>query len=111
MAEEASGRGGALVIRCGGASIFNDHFGAIKASNIRAKPLDFRESDGENILARGLISPPPPPTKLVPYAYGVGCIIGMCVQVLGELGVCTDLLPGGGGGGYSRCKAYADVPL
>ena len=38
-------------------------FSGKKKSNIRAKPLDFRESTGESIRARDLSPPPPPPKK------------------------------------------------
>ena len=38
-----------------------------KKRNIRAKPLDFRASNEENIRVRELS--PPPQTKHVPYAY------------------------------------------
>ena len=40
-----------------------------KSGNIRAKPLDFRASNGQDIRARDFSPPPPPWTKLVPYAY------------------------------------------
>ena len=42
----------------------------IDASDIiRAKPLNFRASNGKNIRTRDFSPPPPPRTKLVPYAY------------------------------------------
>ena len=44
-----------------------------KSGNIRAKPLDFRASNGasKKIFGQETSAPPPPPpqTKLVPYAY------------------------------------------
>ena len=46
----------------------NSNFGAKKICNIRAKPLDFRANNGENIRATDLS--PPKGNNLVPYAYG-----------------------------------------
>ena len=42
--------------------------GQKKICNIRAKPLDFRANNGENIRATDLS--PPKGNNLVPYAYG-----------------------------------------
>ena len=40
-----------------------------KTNNIRAKPLDFRTSTGENVFGQETSAPR---TELVPYAYGGG---------------------------------------
>ena len=45
-----------------------------RRSDIRAKPLDFWASAGENICAGDLTPPPPPPMKLVQYAYVCGVL-------------------------------------
>ena len=48
--------------------IFKKQFSAQKTSNIRAKPLDFRASNGENIRARNLSRTPMGITSLGSFA-------------------------------------------
>ena len=48
----------------------NSHFRAQKRVIIWAKPLDFRASNGKKLYGQETSAPPPPRTKLLPYAYG-----------------------------------------
>ena len=50
----------------GGGEFFRYPFLGKNASNIQAKPLDFRPSNGENIWARDFRPHPPPPNETRP---------------------------------------------